>query len=80
MKGAETMTRITNLVLHEKIKNIIKNQDDLKVYLKERNDKQDDKIDKNTIAIAGIKGASGVIAATISLFIAGISVYFRSKQ
>ena len=72
--------RITNLVLAEKINNLSK-------YLHERNDNQDkridkysEKIEKNTVAIAGIKGASGVIAAAVSLFITGIFAYFGTKQ
>ena len=66
--------RITNAVLLEKIEN-------LKEYLIKHNDKQDERIllqeektEKNTVAIAGMKGASGVIAllvtAIMNIFIA----------
>lgn len=72
--------RVTNAVLAEKIEN-------LKEYIIERNNNQDkkihlqgEKIEKNTISIAGIKGASAVIAGAISLFIAGISMYLKKGQ
>lgn len=74
------MPRVTNAVLLEKIEN-------LKGYLIERNNNQDERItlqekktEKNTISIAGIKAASGVIAGVVSLIIAGIAVYFGGKQ
>ena len=71
--------RITNLVLAEKIDN-----------LKESNEKHNEiedrritlleaKTEKNTIAIAGIKGASGVIAFVVSIATT-IGVYFGTKQ
>jgi hypothetical protein len=72
--------RVTNAVLLEKIEN-------LKEYIVERNDNQDkrivlqeEKTEKNTISIAGIKGASAVIASAVSLFIAGIFAYFGAKH
>ncbi|MBA7554008.1 hypothetical protein ES705_46618 [subsurface metagenome] len=74
------MVRITNAVLAEKIEN-------LKEYIIERNDNQDERIalqeektEKNTISIAGIKGASAVIASAVSLFIAGLSMYLKKGQ
>lgn len=74
------MQRVTNAVLAEKIEN-------LKEYLVERNNNQDKKIHlqeektaRNTIAIAGIKSASAVIASTVSLFIAGMFAYFGTKK
>ena len=74
------MQRITNAVLAEKIENLSK-------YLHERNDNQDKrldrysvKIDKNAISIAGIKGASAVIAGAVSFFVAGVFAYFGVKQ
>ena len=72
--------RVTNAVLLEKIEN-------LKEYIVERNDNQDkrieqqeEKTEKNTVSIAGIKGASAVIASAVSLFIAGIFAYFGVKH
>lgn len=72
--------RITNLVLFEKIEN-------LKEYLMKHNETQDgritlqeEKTEKNTIAIAGIRGASAAIASAVSLFIAGIFTYFGGKH
>lgn len=72
--------KVTNEVLKEKIEN-------LKEYLIKHNDLQDkrialqeEKTEKNTVAIAGMKGASGVIAIVvtfvmnifITLFLKGI--------
>ena len=58
--------RITNAVLYREIIN-------LKEYVKERNDKQDIVIEqnrvasnKNALSIAGMKGASGVIAIVVT--------------
>ena len=72
--------RVTNAVLLEKIGN-------LKKYIIERNDSQDkrialqeEKTEKNTISIAGIKGASAVIASAVSLMVAGITTYFTMKR
>lgn len=72
--------RITNAVLAEKIEN-------LKEYIINHNKTQDDRIvlqeektEKNTIAIAGIKGASAIIASAVSLFVAGLFAYFGTKQ
>lgn len=72
--------KITNLVLAERIGN-------LKESIEKRNVIEDRKItlleaksEKNTVAIAGIKGASGVIAAAVSLFIAGLFTYFGAKH
>ena len=72
--------RITNAVLAEKIEN-------LKEYIINHNKTQDDRIvlqeektEKNTIAIAGIKGASAIIASAVSLFVAGHFAYFGTKQ
>ena len=72
--------RVTNLVLAEKIGN-------LKEYIVEKNKIEDRRItlleaktEKNTISIAGIKGASGVIAGAVSLFIAGVWTYFGTKH
>ena len=72
--------RITNLVLFEKIEN-------LKEYLMLHNKTQDgritlqeEKTEKNTIAIAGIKGASAVIASAVSLVVSGIFIYFGAKK
>ena len=72
--------RITNLVLAEKIEN-------LKEYLVERNNNQDkrihsqeEKTEKNTVAIAGIKSASAVIASAVSLFITGLIAYFTTRR
>lgn len=71
---------VTNEVLLERINN-------LKEYLVERNNLQDKKIElqeqeikDNTTAIAGIKGASGVIAFIVSTIIALIGVYFGTKR
>lgn len=72
--------RITNAVLSTKI-------DGLKEYLIERNNKQDIIIEqnrkasnKNTVAIAGIKGASGAIAFFVSVITTITGVYFGTKQ
>ena len=72
--------RITNAVLAEKIEN-------LKEYIINHNKTQDNRItlqeektEKNTIAIAGIKGASAVIASAVSLFVAGLFAYFGGKH
>ena len=72
--------RVTNLVLLEKINN-------LKEYLVERNNLQDKKIElqeqeikNNTIAIAGIKGASGVIAFVVSTITTLTGIYFSTKR
>ena len=72
-------TRITNAVLAEKIEN-------LKEYIVKHNNTQDgritlqeEKTEKNTIAIAGIRGASGVIAGAVSITI-GILTYFGLKH
>lgn len=81
------MARISHETLLEKINNIAKYQKDLRNYIAERNDNQDkrialqeEKTEKNTVAIAGIKGVAGVISAFISLMIAGISIYLRKGQ
>ena len=72
--------KVTNAVLLEKISN-------LKEYLVERNNLQDKKIDlqereikNNTIAIAGIKGASGVIAFVVSTITTLTGIYFSTKR
>jgi len=72
--------RVTNEVLLEKIEN-------LKEYIVERNDNQDKKIalqeektEKNTVAIAGMKGASGVIAFVVSTITTLTGIYFGTKQ
>lgn len=71
------MERVTNLHLKEKIEN-------LKEYLVERNNNQDklislqtEKTEKNTVAIAGMKGASAVIAFAVSIVI-GTIAYFKN--
>ena len=73
------MEKVTNAVLLERIEN-------LKEYLVERNNTQDKKIElqeakteKNTIAIAGIKGASAVIAFVTSLAI-GVITYLGIRH
>jgi len=72
--------RVTNLVLKEKI-------DNLKEYLVERNNLQDkrialqeEKTEKNTVSIAGMKGASGVIAFVVSIITTLTGIYFGTKQ
>lgn len=72
--------RITNLVLAEKIGN-------LKESIEKRNGIEDRRITileaetkKNTVAIAGIKGASGVIAFVVSAVMSGIGLYFGTKH
>ena len=72
--------RITNLVLAEKIGN-------LKESIEERNKIEDRRItlleaktEKNTVAIAGIKGASGVIAFIVSIGTTLLATYFGTKQ
>jgi len=68
--------RVTNLVLKEKIEN-------LKEYLIKHNDIQDkrielqeEKTEKNTVAIAGMKGASGVIALLVTLIMNFLISFF----
>lgn len=72
--------RVTNAVLLEKIEN-------LKEYIIERNDSQDkrielqeEKTEKNTVAIAGMKGASGVIAFVVSVITTLTSIYLGIKK
>jgi len=72
--------RVTNAVLLEKIEN-------LKEYIVERNDNQDKRIEqqekkteKNTVAIAGMKGASGVIAFFVSVITTLTGIYLGIKK
>lgn len=81
------MARISHETLLEKINNVAKYQKDLKDYIAERNDNQDkriaqqeEKTEKNTVAMAGMKAISGFIALSVSLLIAGISAYFGIKK
>jgi len=64
--------RITTAVLYEMIKSIKEDTTAIKL-----NDiakwKQ---INKNAVAIASIKGASGIIAGLVSMLVAGIIAYF----
>lgn len=68
--------KITNAVLAEKIEN-------LKEYLIKHNDLQDERIalqeektEKNTVAIAGMKGASGVIALFVTIIMNFLITFF----
>ena len=66
------MPRITNEVLFEMIKSVKEDTTEIKL-----NDKEQWKqINKNAQNIAGIKGASGVIAGIVSIIMAGIMTYF----
>ena len=74
--------KVTNAVLAEKIEN-------LKEYLVERNNLQDkrihlqeEKTEKNTVAIAGIKGAALAISGCVSLIISIAGIWwsmFKAK-
>ncbi len=70
--------RVTNLVLKEKLEN-------LKEYLVERNNKQDklitlqtEKTEKNTVAIAGIKGVAIGISAVVT-FVLNAGYFLLTK-
>ena len=70
--------RVTNLVLKEKLEN-------LKEYLIERNNKQDklialqtEKTEKNTVAIAGIKGVAIGISAVVT-FVLNAGYFLLTK-
>jgi len=75
--------RVTNLVLKEKIEN-------LKEYLIKHNDLQDkritlqeEKTEKNTIAIAGIKGTAFGISGCVSFIISVAGILwsmFKAKS
>ena len=71
---------ITNAVILERINN-------LKEYLVERNNIQDKKIhlqeektERNTVAIAGMKGASGVIAVLVTAIMNAFILFFFKVQ
>lgn len=64
--------RITNAVLFEMIKSVKEDTTEIKL-----NDKAKWKqINKNSVAIASIKGASGIIAGLVSMIVAGIIAFF----
>ena len=72
--------RITNAVLAEKIEN-------LKEYIVGHNETQNGRItlqeaktEKNTVSIAGMKGASGVIAFVVSIVTTLTGIYFGMKR
>lgn len=74
------MARITNLVLAERIGN-------LKESIEKRNEIEakkitllEEKTEKNTVSIAGIKGASGAIAFITSLTTTLAGIYFGMKN
>lgn len=75
-----TQKRITNLVLSQKIDGIKelfvnhnKNQD-------ERIGKVEEKTDKNTIALAGLRGMVVGVSALITLAVNGIMAFFTFKN
>jgi len=64
--------RVTTAVLYEMIKSIKEDTTEIK-----SNDKEQWKaINKNSQYIAGMKGASGIIAGLVSMITAGIITYF----
>ena len=69
------MQKITNAVLASKIEAMDEKVDDIKELQKLQNGRVFD----NTKDIARMKGASGVIALTVSLLISCVGLYIRFK-
>ena len=82
-----TEKRVTNLILAEKIDALDKGQKELREYIKDcyinnkreiENNRND--VKSNAIAIAGMKGASGVIAVIVSAISTAIISLLLTKN
>jgi len=75
--------RITNAILLNEIKHLQKEIASINKYLEKQNDKiikQEEKINRNSIAIAGMKGITAGVSAVITLVINAIIAYFSVKK
>ena len=82
-----TEKRVTNLILAEKIDALDKGQRELREYIKDCyiNNKREietnrNDVKSNAIAIAGMKGASGVIAVIVSAISTAIISLLLTKH
>ncbi|MFA5557947.1 MAG: hypothetical protein WDA59_00600 [Methanofastidiosum sp.] len=66
---------VSNEVLLEMIKSIKEDT----VEIKKTSEQQWKQINKNAQEIAGIKGASGIISAIVSILVAGIITLFSKR-